>query len=171
MKQLKDLDTLENFFFDFVPLVEEGEGKTVQKDQDQLDANFTQQLNNYSTSLKLIYQDESRKAMYKEKKAAQKQCSDYLDSLIQFGADDFEEQFQKHRDSVFTTGIKVLMLINKKGFINFFNLKYLSLPIEHSIQHNYWAYQVIKMHIKESLKAKISSDITQIAFQNEITIG
>lgn len=55
MKQLKELDTLENFFFDFVPLAEEGEGKTVQKDQDQLDANFMQQLNSYSTSLKLIY--------------------------------------------------------------------------------------------------------------------
>lgn len=71
-KLLKELDTLENFFFDFVQLTEEGEGKTVQKDQDQLDQNFMQQLNGYSTSLKLIYQDEARKAMYKEKRLAQR---------------------------------------------------------------------------------------------------
>ena len=156
-----------------MPLTEESEGKTVQKDQDRLDLNFMEQLNSYSTSLKLIYQDEARKAMYKEKKAAQKQCAEYLDLLKEapYTADDFEEQFQKQRDGVFIAGIKALLMINKEGYINFFNLKYLSLPIEHSIQHNYWAYQVIKMHIKESLKAKISSDIAQIAFQNEITIG
>lgn len=94
-KQLKELDTLENFFFDFVQLTEEGEGKTVQKDQEQLDTNFIQQLNGYSTSLKLIYQDEARKAMYKEKRAAQRQCADYLDELKEapYTAEDFEEQF------------------------------------------------------------------------------
>ena len=149
LKQLKELDTLENFFFDFVPLSEEGEGKTVQKDQDQMDSDFMQQLNSYSTSLKLIYQDEARKGMYKAKKEAQRQCADYLDELKEapYTPEDFEEQFQKQRDGVFVAGIKVLMMINKKGYVNFFNLKYLSLPIEHSIQHNYWAYQVIKMHI------------------------
>ena len=95
LKQLKELDTLENFFFDFVPLSEEGEGKTVQKDQDQMDTDFMNQLNSYSTSLKLIYQDEARKGMYKAKKEAQRQCADYLDELKEapYTPEDFEEQF------------------------------------------------------------------------------
>lgn len=65
----------------------------------------------------------------------------------------------------------MLFKINRKGYLNFFNLKFLSLPIEHSIQGNYQAYQVVKMHIKESMKAKITADISSIANSNEIMIS
>ena len=109
--------------------------------------------------------------LYKEKKIAHKSCREYLEKLLQFEEADYEDEFPKHRDSVFTQAIQVLFKINRKGYLNFFNLKFLSMPIEHSIQYNYQAYQVIKMHIKESMKAKITADISSIANTNEIMIS
>ena len=169
---LKELDKLENFFFDFVPIVEKDEGhQHTQAEQDVEDADFMSYVGGLSTSMKLIYQDESRKLLYKEKKIAHKSCREYLEKLLQFEEADYEDEFPKHRDSVFTQAIKVLFKINRKGYLNFFNLKFLSMPVEHSIQYNYQAYQVIKMHIKESMKAKITADISSIANTNEIMIS
>ena len=69
---LKELDKLENFFFDFVPILEKGEGEHIQAEEDEEDANFMSHVAGCSTSMKLIYQDESRKSLYKEKKMAYK---------------------------------------------------------------------------------------------------
>jgi hypothetical protein len=60
--------------------------------------------------------------------------------------------------------------MNKKNFLNGVNLKYLSISIEHSMQNNYWAYQTLKMFINEQMKAKIMSDVSQIASGNEINV-
>jgi len=58
--------------------------------------------------------------------------------------------------------------MNKKGFLNGFNLKYLSLSIEHSMLNNYQSYQVLKMYLKEQMKSKTIADISLIASNNEI---
>ena len=53
---LKELDKLENFFFDFVPIVEKDEGhKHIQAEQDVEDADFMSYVSELSTSMKLIY--------------------------------------------------------------------------------------------------------------------
>ena len=69
---LKELDKLDNFFFDFVPITEKGEEEQIQAEQDEEDANFMSYVGGSSTSMKLIYQDESRKSLQKEKKIAYK---------------------------------------------------------------------------------------------------
>ena len=130
---MKEFDQHDNFFFDFVPIVEAGEGKGIQKDQDKLDNEFISYVESFSTSYKLIYQDESRKATYKEKKLAYKNTSDYIEHLMAFPENEFEEKFLSQRENIYELGMKVLFMTNKKGFLNLFNLKYLSLPIEHSI--------------------------------------
>jgi len=87
--------------------------------------------------------------MSTEKSEAYGQCAEYLTKLMAFDQEDFEDEFQKHRDAVFVPAAEVLFAMNKKGFLNGFDLRYLSLPIEYSLQFNYWSYQVIKQHIKE----------------------
>lgn len=54
--------------------------------------------------------------------------------------DDYEQYFKEQRDEVFIAGAESLFKINKKNYINGFNLKYLSLPAEYSMQHNFFAY-------------------------------
>ena len=66
---------------------------------------------------------------------------------------------------------KVLFSINKRSYLNAFNLRYLSMPLEHSLQQNYWCYQSIKMYLTEQAKAKTRSDIGAIASMNDINVG
>ena len=40
--------------------------------------------------------------------------------------------------------------------------------MEHSLQYNYWAYQTIKLYIKDQEKNKMMSDISLIANANGI---
>lgn len=82
LRTLKELDKLDNFFFDFVPIIEKGEAEQMQAEQDEEDANFMSYVGGSSTSMKLIYQDESRKLLYKEKKIAYKYCCEYLERLL-----------------------------------------------------------------------------------------
>ena len=48
-----------------MPIIEEGEGKLVQAEQDEEDMAFMNYVESFSSSMKLIYQDESRKSLYK----------------------------------------------------------------------------------------------------------
>lgn len=129
------MDTLDNCFQEFVPLVEK-EDKT-KGDQDHEDKKFNEFLSDYSTSFKYINSDESRRYLYQERAKADKLCLEYLEILMNFDGEEFEELFQKHRDGIFVQSIKVIFMINKKGYLNFFDQRFLSLPIEHSLQHNY----------------------------------
>lgn len=49
-------------------------------------------------------------------------------------------------------------------------MKFLSMPIEHSIEGNYQSYRVIKMYLKEQMKSKIIADVSLIASLNDIKI-
>lgn len=130
---LRDFDKLENFIFDFVPFTSQGEKRGGYVDPDEADQEVMNHLKNISTSFKNIYQDEARKHNGKEKKAAYKLAGEYFERLMQHDEPEYEEQFKQQRDAVFTEAIQVLFKINKKSYLNGFNLKYLSLPIEHSL--------------------------------------
>jgi len=169
---LKEFDKLENFIFDFVPFTEAGEQKDSKLEpQEAKDLAVANDLKTISTSYKNIYCDETRKNNYKEQKAAYKLSAEHFERLILIeDTDAYEEQFKAQRDKIFSFAAKVLFSINKKGFLNSFNLKYLSMPIEHSLQHNYWSYQVIKMYLGEQQKAKTMIDIGTIAQVNQINV-
>jgi hypothetical protein len=77
--------------------------------------------------------------------------------------DSYEEQFKSSRDNTFTSAIKVLFALNKRGYLNGFDLNYLSMPIEYSIQHNYWAFKMIRMHLTAQNKIKTYSEIASTA--------
>ena len=121
-----------------------------------------------STSFININFEEQRKAQYKEKKLAYKNVETFLASLIQFDDKTYEQNFKQQRDIVFKEAIEILFSINKKGFLNGFNMKFLSLSIEHSMLNNYWSYQIIKCFLKEQMKAKIVADVSLIASINDI---
>ena len=108
--------------------------------------------------------------MHGEKKKAHGLCTEYFHKLLQFDSEEFEDDFSKHRDGVFVPAAKVLFLINKKGILNGFNLKYLSLPVEHSMQNNYWAYLSIKRFLKEKTKGRFLRDVCLTAYANEISL-
>jgi len=59
---------------------------------------------------------------------------------MNFDGEEYDDIFSKHRDGIFEKSINVIFMINKKGYLNFFDQRFLSLPIEHSLQHNYQAY-------------------------------
>lgn len=52
--------------------------------------------------------------------------------------------------------------------MNGFNMKFMSISIEHAALNNYWSYQIIKCFLKEQMKAKIVADISVIASTNDI---
>ena len=93
----------------------------------------------------------------------------FYEKIRNFEENDYETHFKEQRDPVFIEGAKTLLKINKKNYLNGFNLKYLSLPTEHSIQHNYFAYQTLKSFLSEQAKQKIMCDIGLIAHSNEIS--
>lgn len=77
--------------------------------------------------------------------------------------DTYEEHFKGLRDRTFSSAVRVLFAINKNGFLNGFDLSFLSMPVEHSVQHNCWAYHVVKMYLVEQRKAKMIMEIGGIA--------
>lgn len=44
------------------------------------------------------------------------------------------------------------------------------MPVEHSLQYNYWCYALIKLHLKEQFKFKVLSDIALIAYQSDLNV-
>ena len=84
-----------------------------------------------SSSFQNILKDDTRQYFFKERKAAFQLLEDYLACLQKFDSEDFDELFAKQRDSIFVPAIEALFQMNQHGFINNFNLAYLSLPIEH----------------------------------------
>jgi hypothetical protein len=144
---LKDLDKLDNFLFEFHPFLLEGETLTHTVDPEKEDKELVEMIGEVSTSFKNIASDDSRKWTYKENKAAYKISADYFETMLSFDENDYEDQFKSKRDDVFLSAIQALFAINKKGFLNGFNLKYLSLPIEHSHLHNFWAYTILKFYL------------------------
>jgi len=167
-KLLKDLDKMDHFIFDFIPITEAGESMDLPEEQDEQDRIIMNHMTNVSSSFKNIQQDDQRKALNKEKKQAYKLSVEYLDNLRHFEETEYEELFKQQRDEVFLDAIKAVFKMNKKNFLNGFNLIYLSLPIEHSPQNNYQAYQYLKMYIMDQKKFKILQDMALVAVSNEI---
>jgi len=89
---------------------------------------------------------------------------------MEFKEESYEEEFQKQRFETFRVGAEGLFQMNKKGFINGFNLKYLSMPVSHSMIYNYWTYQVLKLHMREQRQNKIIQDFSLIAYKNDLSI-
>ena len=108
--------------------------------------------------------------MFIEKKNGYKIASEYLATMGNFDEMDFDSQFKAQRDAIFVQGIQVLFKMNKKNFVNGINIKYMSMSVEHSMQNNYYAYQTLKMFLNEQMKAKIMSDVAQIACTNDINL-
>ena len=106
-------------------------------EQDEQDKAIHALMLSVSSSFKNIIQDDQRKNMNKEKKAAFKLSVEYLENLRHFEETEYEELFKQQRDGVFLEAIQALFKMNKKNFINGFNIMYLSLPVEHSPQNNY----------------------------------
>lgn len=88
---LKDLDKLEGFIFDFVPLNERMERMERKAPPDQQDSEVVQKMVAVSSSFKNIYVDEPRKAYYKEYKAAFKSSSEFFESMLAFDENEYEE--------------------------------------------------------------------------------
>ena len=89
----------------------------------------------------MLVRDGDRKNFIEQSSKAHKQIDDYLKSLTKFDKEDtFEDEFAAHRDIVFPSCIQSVFSMNKRGQINGFNLKYLSLTSEHSVLYNYWSY-------------------------------
>ena len=76
--------------------------------------------------------------------------AEFFDEMVHFDEENFIEEFKGRRDQIFMEAISTIFSINKKGFINAFNLSYLSIPAEHSHLHNYWSYQILKTYLHES---------------------
>mmetsp|Transcript_23582 Transcript_23582/g.36278 ORF Transcript_23582/g.36278 Transcript_23582/m.36278 type:complete len:220 (-) Transcript_23582:2080-2739(-) len=131
-KMLKDLDRLDHFIFDLVPFTEAGESMEMPDEQDEQDRQVFTRMNDISTSFRNILQDDQRKSLNKEKKNGYKLSVEYLDQLRHFEETEYEELFKQQRDGVFLEAIQAIFNLNKKNFINGFNLRYLSLPVEHS---------------------------------------
>ena len=166
---LNEFDRLDHFIFEFVPFTELGEQRDQKKEQ-KIEAQATKDqaliadLHNLSSSYRYMHCDQIRSHTYKEQKIAYKLSEQHFERLISIEDNDsYEEQFKGHRDRTFASAIRVLFNINKRGFLNGFSLKYLSMPIEYSLLHNYWAYQVIKMYLVQQQKAKMLVDIQAIA--------
>ena len=64
----------------------------------------------------------------------------FLAELLKSDDKTYEQNFKQQRDVVFKDAIEILFSINKTGFLNGFNLKFLSISIEHSMLNNYWSY-------------------------------
>jgi hypothetical protein len=60
--------------------------------------------------------------------------------------------------------------MNKKGFVNGINLKYMSISVEHSYSNNYFAYHTLKMFLNEQMKKKVMNDVSIIACSNDINL-
>ena len=93
-----------------------------------------------------------------------------MNSLRFNDENEFDDLFKQQRDPVYIKAIEVLFRINKKCFLNGFNMKFLSMPIEHSIEGNYQSYRVIKMYLKEQMKSQIIADVSLVASLNDIKI-
>lgn len=78
--------------------------------------------------------------------------------------------FENERERTFNDSIEILFRMNEGDMLNCFNLRYLSLPVEHSLQYNYWAFFTLKSWIKEQYKNKILNDIALIASTNGIVL-
>ena len=63
------------------------------------------------------------------------------------------------------------MRLNKGNHISGFDLKYLSLPIEHSMQHNNFTYQTIKRYLEDQKRAKVMQEVGIIAHANNINLS
>lgn len=90
--------------------------------------------------------------MQLEKNKANRLCGEFLGKQLLISCEDFIEEFRRQRDSVYQNASEALFQLNKKGFLNGFNLKYLSLPLEHSMQQNYWCYQSLKVYLKDQVR-------------------
>lgn len=167
---LKDFEKLDGFVFELVPVNQAHEGKYPILDQEDEDANLDQYLGGLSYSSTLIQRDDQRKNLYKDKKDAHTQLQTYLDKLMTFDSEEWEEDFAKQRDGIFAPAAEVLFVLNRKGYLSGFNLMYLSMPTEHSLHFNFWCYMLVKLHLKEAQKVKIVADLAQIAHVNDLNV-
>lgn len=111
----------------------------------------------------------NRKYVYQEKMKAFEQISYYLqEQMEQIEMNDFTEIFKQQRDEIFNKAMETLFSTNKKNYLNGFNMIYLSMPLLVQGKNNYYSYQTLKIYISEQMKAKIVTDVCQIANQNEI---
>jgi hypothetical protein len=151
----KDFEKIEAFIFHFWPIIELNESKQNTTEQDEDDQIVSKMMSQASSSLSVVQQDDIRKQTNLLRSQSLALCNEYLMKLLKFDQEEFEEDFQKHRDSVFLPAAENLFFINKSGNLNGFNMQLFSLPIEHNLHVNYWAYQVVKLHLADSLKTKL----------------
>lgn len=84
----------------------------------------------------------------------------YLSEQIeQIEMNDFTEIFKQQRDEIFNKAMETLFSINKKNYLNGFNMIYLSMPLLIQGKNNYYSYQTLKIYISEQMKAKIITDV------------
>lgn len=130
------------------------------------------QLGMLSTSLRYVRSDAHRTAAAPARKGSMVACGSYFERMAgqDWEPDSYEHKIAERRSSVFIAGIAGLLRINKGNHLSGFNLKYLSLPVEHSLQHNNFMYQTIKRYLEDQKRAKVMQEVGLVAHANNINL-
>lgn len=154
---LRDFEKFDNFLFSFTPVIADDAefdelasqaSSTQSKNKknvmmiatEEFDQVIFDQLSDMSSSLRYVRFDQVRTTLQPIRKQALQIAYKFFDNMKEFDRDKYESEFYERRNDVFRDGIRALFKINKGGLLNGFNLRYLSLPLEHSVQHNYLMY-------------------------------
>ena len=126
--------------FDFVEL-EDNRGKQNKP------SNMIKWLGSQSSSLKQTYfhaQVEKLKGALSEAHQDSKEWGSFMQGLSQ---KDYIKEFQKQRIQIFQQFVRNLKSANAKHLLNNFDMQNLSLPLEYSLENNFWCAQALHMQL------------------------
>ena len=104
-------------------------------------------LGSQSSSLKQTYfhaQVEKLKGALSEAHQDSKEWGSFMQGLSQ---KDYIKEFQKQRIQIFQQFVRNLKSANAKHLLNNFDMQNLSLPLEYSLENNFWCAQALHMQL------------------------
>lgn len=75
-------------------------------------------------------------------------CMEFLGEMKNLTEPDFIDAFKDARVQIFDTFIKQLQKANKGHLMNNLDLRFLSLPLEYSLENNFWIVMTLTMQIR-----------------------
>lgn len=79
-------------------------------------------------------------------------CQQYANNMTHFSETNFLEQFKDQRIQILNNFVHALTKANRGYLFNCFDIQNLALPLECSLQNNYWCAQAIQMSLNHAEK-------------------
>ena len=128
----KDIESAGGFIFDFVDI----EDQFVNDEKKNID--LIRWLKTLSTSLKQQNFEDSVERLKQNLSEAHNECKNFAVSMQEFNENTFVDQFTHQRPKVFNEFIHALKGANRCHLLNNFDLQNFSIPMEYSIENNFW---------------------------------